>query len=115
LRARLGDALVFTFTAEIEEGTSDLAYPGDPGITVSTKVSVMGPNGPVALDRDQMMGYGLRRSHSRLAARLVKAIRAGAVFPNPRVTLDIDAKTYVEAGWVVFGRTMGADLKRLGF
>ena len=115
LRKRLGDALVFTFTPELVEGVVDPVFPDLVSIEVKTKVAITGPNGPVALDRPEMMGYGLRSKNSRLAQRLMKAISAGVVFPNPRVCLDIDGHTYVDAGWPVSGRTMGADLKRLGF
>lgn len=115
LRERLGGPLAFTFTTEVTQEAPDLYRPDDPCITVHTKVSIMGPNGPVAIDRNEMMGYQLRRSNSRLKARLMKAIHAGAVFPNPLVVLDIYGKSYVQAGFVVFGKTMGADLRRLGF
>lgn len=50
-----------------------------------------------------------------LAPRLVAAIRDGAACPDPQVLVDPDGDTYVRFDHVLRGRTMSADLRRLGF
>lgn len=75
--------------------------------------------GPVwkGVDRPYTGGIGLPNSPSgrALAQRLKKAIEAGAVFKPSGVKTDINGKTYVEAHAGVIGRTLNADLRRLGF
>ena len=50
-----------------------------------------------------------------LVGRLIKAIEAGAVCPDPEVKVDVDGQTYVDSGCNVRSLTMKADLTRLGF
>lgn len=52
---------------------------------------------------------------SALAARLINAINAGVIFPNPVIKTDINGKTYVQASSTILARHMNAELKRLGF
>lgn len=91
----------------VDLARTDIA--GDPSITVHAVWS--------GVDRPDVGGYALpdtARGH-RLAARLVAAMRAGVVYPNPVVKTDVDGQTYVSASATVLGRMMNADLKRLGF
>ena len=67
------------------------------------------------LDRPSTGGFGLAAQHGKLAARLVAAINAGAVYTGAAVVRDINGASYVSASCQVLGRTMNADLKRLGF
>lgn len=67
------------------------------------------------LDRPSTGGWVVKRTHRALAERLVRAIEAGKVFKEPTLRRDIYGKTYVSASARVLGRTMNADLRRLGF
>lgn len=67
------------------------------------------------VDRASTGGFGLSAKHEGLARRLVAAIKAGAVYDVVGIAKDVDGKTYVDARCRVLGRTMNADLKRLGF
>lgn len=67
------------------------------------------------LDRRDGLGYRLGPNHDRLAKRLVRAINDGKVFVDMSVKRDVNGKTYVEETSLVRGRTMNADLKRLGY
>jgi hypothetical protein len=67
------------------------------------------------VDRPHTFGWGVGLKHTKLAERLKKAVDAGAVCVTPFVKKDIYGKTYVEAKSNVLGRTMNADLKRLGY
>jgi len=69
----------------------------------------------VPLDRKEVMGWGLPLKHAALAKRLVRAIEAGKVYDVKGVQTDVYGKSYLVAHSVVLGRTMSADLKRLGF
>jgi hypothetical protein len=69
----------------------------------------------VPLDRKEVMGWGLPLKHAALAKRLVRAIEAGKVYAVKGVQTDVYGKSYLVAHSVVLGRTMNADLKRLGF
>lgn len=51
----------------------------------------------------------------RLATRLVKAIEAGAAAVFDCVATDLNGRSYVQSTPKVFGRTLSADLKRLGY
>jgi hypothetical protein len=51
----------------------------------------------------------------KLAARLKLAIEAGATECDPTIETDRFGQTYVRAKTTVLGRTLNADLKRLGF
>jgi hypothetical protein len=67
------------------------------------------------LDRPHTFGWSTGSS-SDLAARLARAVNAGAVFSNPEVVKDVNGKTYVEADQVpMIGRRLNADLTRIGF
>lgn len=67
------------------------------------------------VDRPIAHTFSLTATKISLAGRLVAAIKAGVVFTNPRVMVDVRGQTYVSHGITVIGRTMDADLKRLGF
>ena len=70
------------------------------------------------VDRPRTMGWGLGPANARtarLAARLQGAIGAGVVFGPATVRTDVRGQTYVEAASRVLGRTMNADLRRLGY
>ena len=94
----------------------------DPDGSLVVRVSWSLPDpSPVTLDRTDGHGWSVGghradRRATALAARLVTAISAGAVFPNPRVTYDLAGYTYVTSdGARVMGRRMNADLRRLGY
>ena len=65
------------------------------------------------LDRPQSRGWSVK--DEKMAARLSRAIEAGAVSPNPEVREDVNGETFMSCGVNVMGRRMNADLKRLGF
>lgn len=67
------------------------------------------------VDRTQLLGFGLTAKHGKLALRLQAAILAGRVFGAGIVRVDVNGKRYISADSKVLGRTMNADLKRLGF
>lgn len=67
------------------------------------------------VDRPRTYGFLIGGKKTRLKDRLVRAIEAGAVMPNPVVKEDKNGKTYVSHGIAVLGRTLNADLKRLGY
>lgn len=69
---------------------------------------------PIWSDVDRAEGAGWVVS-SKLVSRLVAALLAGVVTPNPKVATDVNGKTFVSHDLRVLGRTMNADLKRLGF
>ncbi len=62
-------------------------------------------------------GWGLNdnKRDRALAARLARAITAGAAYSNLRVCVDVNGNTYACGDTNVLGRRMNADLKRLGF
>ena len=66
------------------------------------------------VDRPRTMGWQVGEK-PRLAARLAAAIRAGRAMAPGTVRTDINGRTYVEAASYVLGRTLNADLRRLGF
>lgn len=75
------------------------------------------------LDRKDGFGISTGRTETpaqrkralALAARLVRAAEAGAVFTDHRVKRDVYGHTYVSARCRVMGKYLNADLKRLGF
>ena len=79
----------------------------------SVHVDVIWNTDGVPLDRPST--YSISVGTWPLAERLVKAIHAGVVFPDPKVKTDVYGKTYVEATCKVMGRYLNADLKRLGY
>lgn len=93
-------------TAIIKQTTD---YEGKPTINVSIVWS------GATLDRPTSGGFGLKPTHLALAKRLAKAIDAGVVYLNPTVRTDVNGQTYVSSSCCVLGRTLNADLKRLGF
>lgn len=58
-------------------------------------------------------GYAVK--DRKMADRLAKAIMAGAVYYDESVKYDVNGDPYVSASSRVLGRTMNADLRRLGF
>lgn len=65
------------------------------------------------VDRPNTGGYIVKGG--RLAARLESAMLAGVVYEDPTVKTDVNGKTYVAASSRILGRTVNADLRRLGF
>lgn len=65
------------------------------------------------LDRRYVAGWSV--PNEKLAERLVKAIHAGVVLDVNGVLTDVNGKTYLSCTSKVLGRTMNADLKRMGF
>lgn len=70
---------------------------------------------PVWRDVDRPCTSGMAVKDNRMAARLAAAIEAGAALTNQGTLTDVDGKTYVNTRWHVLGRTLSADLRRLGF
>jgi hypothetical protein len=66
------------------------------------------------LDRPVTSGISCG-SDRALADRLAKAINAGAVTHDVRVTLDSHGQSYVSHGCKVAGRNLSRDLANLGF
>lgn len=66
------------------------------------------------VDRANGGGWQLRKNHGALAERLKKAIEAGDLYEFRGVLVDVDGNTYVSAVPKALGRTMNADLLRLG-
>lgn len=64
---------------------------------------------------DRQQGYACDGLTRPVAERLARAIEAGAILVDPVIKTDINGKTYVSSTWMVRGRAMNADLKRLGF
>lgn len=64
---------------------------------------------------DRVAPHGFSVPRGPLAARLVAAIEAGAVYADPTVTTDGMGATYVASNVKVWGRTMADDLTALGF
>ena len=69
----------------------------------------------VRIDRKDVMGFVLSKRHGALAQRLVRAIEAGRVYTVRTVATDVYGKTFLLTSVNVLGRTLNADLKRLGF
>jgi hypothetical protein len=88
---------------EVESGT--------PGAHLLVMVTVEAPG----LDRSDLYGWTLSLKHRKLGERLVRAVEAGVVFTPERIDRDVNGKTFLVAPTKVFGRTLNADLKRLGF
>lgn len=92
-------------SAEFREATPD-----SPAAIVVETIWVADP----PLDRPMTYGISCGRK-PKLADRLVRAIDAGVVFDRPQVVVDVAGKTYVSASCKVLGRTLNADLKKLGY
>lgn len=69
------------------------------------------------VDRPTTGGISLpnKPRYLALAKRLVRAIEAGKAFVPVAIKIDIHGSSYVETRNVVFGKTLNADLKRIGF
>ena len=67
------------------------------------------------VDRKNVGGFGLKKTHMALAKRFVLAIHAGVIFSEIEIRTDVHGKTYVNSRCNVRCRTLNADLKRLGF
>jgi hypothetical protein len=84
---------------------------------IPTAVTEQGEYGPTVYAEwtgvDRPRTYGIVAG--KHAARLARAINAGVVFHDPKVITDVDGNTFVSAASRVRGRTLNADLKRLGF
>ena len=80
-----------------------------PSLTVEARVA----DGVV--DRPIVCSWSVSPDRLDLVGRLSKAIFSGKATPNPEVKTDVSGETYVDTDFVILGRTMNADLKRLGF
>lgn len=70
------------------------------------------------VDRPHTHGWCLGSdtpARRKLAARLMAAIEAGVVETDLEIHTDVFGGTYVSGQSHVYGRTVNADLKRLGF
>lgn len=65
------------------------------------------------VDRTTSGGWAV--ADQKTADRLVAAIEAGAVLRDVEVRTDVNGKTYMNYQSTVLGRTIKADLTRLGF
>lgn len=65
------------------------------------------------VDRPDTGGWAVK--DQRMADRLTRALYAGVAVRYDGIGTDIDGNTYVLATHLVSGRTMNADLRRLGF
>ena len=66
------------------------------------------------VDRPVTFGINCGKSR-RLADRVSVAMKSGAAFANAEIRTDNYGSTYVAARCVLNGRTLNADLCRLGF
>lgn len=76
---------------------------------------LVGTTCPQRPDLSTRYGIGLKITHAALAQRLIKAINAGKVFTNVHVAKDVHDDEYITSTCHTLGRTLNADLKRLGF
>ena len=67
------------------------------------------------VDRPTTSGIVLRRNQASLIARLKHAIDDQRVWSGAEIKTDTGGQTYVAASCAVMGRTLNADLKRLGY
>ena len=69
------------------------------------------------VDRPNVGGWGLSDDSKglKLAARLKSAIESGRAFCEVSLLTDCNQKSYVAAASPILGRTLNADLKRLGY
>lgn len=65
------------------------------------------------VDRPRVGGIVVK--DMKTAARLQRAYYAGAAYDTPTIQTDVNGKTFVWAPTRVLGRTMNADLKKLGY
>lgn len=77
-------------------------------------ISVIAFTDPGVCDRHDWVAAWCVRTPA-LAKRLVRAIEAGKVVVPTGLATDVNGKTYVQTDHEIRGRTMNADLKRLGF
>lgn len=84
----------------------DIEYPG---LGTMLTVTVLWEG----VDRPNVGGMTVK--DAKMADRLVRAIRAGVAYPNPRIVRDNAGKTYVHTDRAVMAKYLHADLKRLGF
>lgn len=69
----------------------------------------------VQVDRPNSRGWGLGPRHEALANRLVRAVNDGVIFSDFRKGTDDNGQTYLTATSNILGRTLNADLRRLGY
>jgi hypothetical protein len=71
------------------------------------------------VDRPRVGGYSLAATKRKLAARLAAALASPSVYSaylgRCDLRTDIHGQTYISAFAPITGRTLNADLKRLGF
>lgn len=65
------------------------------------------------VDRPYTGGIGVKGM--AMAKRLERAFLSGAAFSSTKIEKDINGKTYVSATYVVMGRHLNADLKKIGY
>lgn len=80
---------------------------------LSVKVSF--PNAGV--DRPDAGGYSLSATaaNRKLVYRLKQAIEDGVGWPERRITVDVNGKSYVACKHNLMGRYLNTDLRRLGY
>lgn len=93
----------------IDVQIKDELLDGSPGISVVPVWS--------NVDRPTSHSWGFFDTPARrkLTERFKRAMLAGVVFRNPRISTDIYGKTYAEYECTVWAKQLNADLKRLGF
>ena len=69
----------------------------------------------IDLDRPRVYGWSFGAHSMPLARRLARAVEAGAVLALGGVARDVNGSTYLQSTARVLGRTMNADLRRLGY
>lgn len=67
------------------------------------------------VQRQTPYSIALKPEDFKLAGRLKKAIEDGRVFTKVQAKVDANGKTYPSFDCAVMGRTLNADLKRLGY
>lgn len=67
------------------------------------------------VDRPDVGGFGVRPRQMALALRLKAAMESGAAFSSCQMFTDVNGHTYIGTNSNILGRTMNADLKRLGY
>lgn len=67
------------------------------------------------VQRNRIQAWGLGPKHGALAQRLKRAVDAQAICLNPVIRKDVAGLTYVASDSCILGRTMNADLRRLGY
>lgn len=87
-----------------------------PGGTNVMKFILVGWQAKGLVSRSSVaVGLVGNKRDEKLAERLVKAINDGKAVTNVRIAKDVNGEDYVVADEAYLGRTLNADLKRLGY